>query len=289
MNIKQLQTFITVAECGDYRVGAKKQKISLRELHNQLFELRSEINHPLFDEIGIHEVQLTMYGKVFLNSAIRIVNEYNYLENMLSDIEKFDCCQTIRVVSTLPHKLNLLYNEFFKKHPSLKLEYIKDIQNPYISLEKRDYDILETELTEDEFPPTLTAFPLNTDHLQVYVAYINPLFANKEVTIEELKEYTIYLPESRSKSIDSLYSYLIQNNYSIYRIPTDDYSIFKSCDKNSVYIQEPIGIYSYTSIKSIPLIDSLFDYTYGLLCSKECSKAVSELIESISENKNAID
>lgn len=113
MDIRNIQTFIRVAELGSFTKAADELKYVQSTISMQIQQLERELGFPLFDRIG-RKVSLTVLGRAFLDHAYEIthsIQEVAYLGK-----NKKDICGTLRV-GVLE---SLLFSNMLRLLPRLK-------------------------------------------------------------------------------------------------------------------------------------------------------------------------
>ena len=88
MNISKYANIIAIAKYGNIATAAEHLFISRTALNRQLIAVEEELGAKLFER-DAQKFLLTQSGRIFLESAIAIVNEENECRKMLDDINCF--------------------------------------------------------------------------------------------------------------------------------------------------------------------------------------------------------
>jgi len=116
MDIKNIETFIKIAEGNSFTKVALETNYAQSTITTQIKQLENELGYPLFDRIG-KTVSLTSYGMEFLKTANRIILEFNKAKSLKSEYENITGELRIGVIESL------LFTEILKILPKFKKEY----------------------------------------------------------------------------------------------------------------------------------------------------------------------
>lgn len=122
MDIKQLTSFIAVAECGSFSRAEESEYISKQALLKQINNLEEEIGVKLLKRSTIG-IELTNEGRIFLEGASRIVGD---IDGLIQECRKPAAVRESLRLSNVEHQklLTPVLNAFVRKYPEIKLEYI---------------------------------------------------------------------------------------------------------------------------------------------------------------------
>ena len=84
MDIRNLRTFIRVAELNNFTKAAQSMGYSQSAVTVQMQQLENELGIPLFDRIG-KNIKLNQYGLNFVDYAIRVIEAMEKAENFATD------------------------------------------------------------------------------------------------------------------------------------------------------------------------------------------------------------
>ena len=122
MEIRQLITFIRVAQFQSFSKAADSLGYSQSAVTIQVKNLEQELNTHLFDRIGKH-VSPTTQGSRFLSYAHNILNEMNRAKAALSTPGDLTGSLSIGTVESLCFsKLPAILNEMHRLHPHVSIQ-----------------------------------------------------------------------------------------------------------------------------------------------------------------------
>lgn len=123
MNIRQLQYFLAIAECGTITSAAKKLGISQPPLSAQMKLLEEELGAVLFDR-GARQITLTDAGRILYQRAVSIVEMADTTRKELSDFCSGES-GILRLGAVSSCGIGLLKNKmtaFREKFPKVRFE-----------------------------------------------------------------------------------------------------------------------------------------------------------------------
>lgn len=122
MEIRQLNTFIHVAQFQSFSKAAEHLGYSQSAVTVQIRLLEQELNVRLFDRIGKH-IMLTAQGRHFLICANRIIYEVNKTKLSMSDNDEFKNPLHIGTIESLcTVKLPPIIRYFREHHPKVAIQ-----------------------------------------------------------------------------------------------------------------------------------------------------------------------
>lgn len=196
MEIRNLQTFICVAETKNFTKAAEQLNYAQSTVTVQIQQLENELGIPLFDRIG-KTVSLTAYGSEFLTDAVQIVSMVNKASTLNKDLKQVSGILRIGALESL------LLSSVLKVIPSFKEEYpLLDIKIEMAHSTELIHKLKENSLDmvyilgEDNREPDLKSFYIKEEKL-IFVCGNNHNFSNKKgITAEELFSQDFILTES---------------------------------------------------------------------------------------------
>ncbi len=145
MEIRNLITFVHVAELNSFTKAAKVLDYSQSTVSFQIKQLENELDCLLFERIN-HNISLTEKGKELLAFARRIrylTDEFNQTLSGPSELKGF-----LRIVtsdSLCEEMILKRYADFHRKYPSISLRYIPaDTEAMFSILDSNEADIMLT-------------------------------------------------------------------------------------------------------------------------------------------------
>lgn len=145
MEIRNLISFVQVAELGSFTKAAQVLGYSQSTISFQIKQLETELDCLLFDRIN-HAISLTDRGKELLSYAQRIsslTNEFMQNMNSAKDLKGF--IHFVSPDSVCEDMLLANYFDFYKKHPGIKLKFTNaDTGDMFGMLDRNEADAIIT-------------------------------------------------------------------------------------------------------------------------------------------------
>ena len=200
MELRQLKYFIKTAETLNFTEAARQLFITQSTLSQQIRQLETELQVQLFDRIG-KRTYLTEAGTEFLPYAKQTVADSEGGVQRLRDLQNIMAGELrIGAVFTLSDLLTSTIISFSKQYPNIKLVVVSRPVNELLDLLKeRKLDLILSYRPDDE-DNQIEHFPLFDSNLSVIVNYHHPLIAQREVSLELLKQYPLVLPSVGSQA-----------------------------------------------------------------------------------------
>ena len=200
MELRQLKYFIKTAETLNFTEAARQLFITQSTLSQQIRQLETELQVPLFDRIG-KRTYLTEAGTEFLPYAKQTVADSEGGVQRLRDLQNIMAGELrIGAVFTLSDLLTSTIISFSKQYPNIKLVVVSRPVNELLDLLKeRKLDLILSYRPDDD-DSQIEFFPLFDSNLSVIVNYNHPLIAQREVSLEMLKQYPLVLPSVGSQA-----------------------------------------------------------------------------------------
>ncbi len=200
MELRQLKYFIKTADTLNFTEAARQLFITQSTLSQQIRQLETELQVQLFDRIG-KRTYLTEAGTEFLPYAKQTVADSEGGVQRLRDLQNIQTGELrIGVVFTLSDLLTSTIISFSKQYPNIKLVVISRPVNELLDLLKERKLDLILSYRPDEDDSQIEFFPLFDSNLSVIVNYNHPLVAQREVSLELLKQYPLVLPSVGSQA-----------------------------------------------------------------------------------------
>lgn len=197
VTLQQLKYAIEIAKCGSINIAAKKLFITQPSLSNAIRELENELNKTIFERTN-RGISVTVDGAEFLGYARQVIEQTELLEkkyfNMKPSAQHFS-------VSTQHYAFAVnafvdLIKEYgndeyeFNLRETKTYEIIDDVKNlrseiGIIYLNEFNSKVLNKLIKENnlKFTQLFVARP------HIFISIKNPLYKQKEVTLEDLKNY----------------------------------------------------------------------------------------------------
>lgn len=204
MEIRQLVSFICVAESGSISQAAIRCHITQGAVSQQIKQLEEELGSPLFIR-SRKEMTLTDIGRTFLVRARNIIWEMNCCKDEVSYMQGHLCGElNIGIGSFVEPLLGLSIAEFMKRHPDVRVRCQYDYAH-----------VLNRMLRNHELD---IAFSMNSSYdtegiISTHCLYFqlfaimrkqHPLSSVDKVTMNDLLQSRIILPDIGRREIDTM-------------------------------------------------------------------------------------
>jgi len=124
MEIKQLNTFKTVANTLSFSKAAKSLNFAQSSISDQIKNLEEELNCKLFERLG-RSISLTSEGEVLLDYTIKILELTSEAKQTLNHSIKPTGSLTIATAETLGiYLLPKLFTEYSRRYPDVNLKIV---------------------------------------------------------------------------------------------------------------------------------------------------------------------
>jgi LysR family cyn operon transcriptional activator len=127
MNLRQLQTLVTIADAGGFASAAGRLHLSQPAASRQIQALEAELGVSLFDRVG-RRLQLTSEGADIVRRGRRLLQEADSLRDRASAL-KGGLTGTLRVGGSPQHIETVLapfVTRFRRKHPGIEVHFVED-------------------------------------------------------------------------------------------------------------------------------------------------------------------
>lgn len=127
MNLRQLQTLITIAEAGGFARAGSRLHLSQPAASRQIQALEADLGVPLFDRVG-NRLQLTAEGEDIVRRGRRLLQEADSLRDRARAF-KSGLAGTLRVGGSPQHIETVLapfVGQFRRRHPGIEVHFVED-------------------------------------------------------------------------------------------------------------------------------------------------------------------
>ena len=195
MEIKNLISFVHVAEMNSFTKAAKALGYSQSTISFQIKQLESELDCLLFERVN-HTITLTDKGTELLKYAhtIKALTD-EFMENMNSPEELHGFIHFVSPDSVCEDMLLTNYHHFRKKYPHIDLKFTNaDTQGMFGMLDRNEADAI---ITLDNHVYQKDYIIAKEEHIAMhFVANINSPFANKKkISIKDIANQPFILTE----------------------------------------------------------------------------------------------
>lgn len=243
----QLKCYITVCRYMSFTKAANQLLITQQGISKIIGRMEEELDVPLFVRQNM-KLELTDYGKLFLNSAIGILREYNSVTEQLAQMREQNVASlNIYLPTGMMHVFPLdAFSRFRDSYPeiNLNLQQASDIE-------------CENALVSGKADVAFCAMPVDTNVFTVHatksqpvyflVSRKNPLSRCRTINVSQLKDEQFITIDADNKCGDGFVSRCEQAGFTpkVYMRTADTHLIGELCRENagiSFYIGEPVDI-----------------------------------------------
>ena len=196
MEIRQLKTFITVADMLSFTKASNRLNMAQSSVSAQIKALEEELSLKLFDRIG-RRVLLTEAGRKLYAYARRMEDMTSEIKSEFSTAQYVQGALTVRVPETVASVyMPALVERFHEDHPKVKLELI-NCSDEQLREELNSGRIdLAFLLTDSINFKEVNVNLLRTEKLVLVCSPSHPLSQQPRVELERLAEHTLLLPKT---------------------------------------------------------------------------------------------
>jgi len=211
MEIRNLETFIRVAELGSVTKAAQEMGFVQSTVSMQLRQMEEELGYPLFDRIG-KRVSLTVLGQEFLHSAYEMVN---IMDRAAAKKDIADLQGTLRIgvlESLLFGKLLEVLPRFKERFPKVDLRLKMGQMGELIQqLKQNQLDLvyLSSDLNTDR---ELTCCCRRQEKIVFICSPEHPFAGRKKISREELFNEAFVVTERTGLCYGRLQALAAQSN-----------------------------------------------------------------------------
>lgn len=185
MEIKQLEFFLKIVDCGSFSEAADQLYISQSSLSKQILSLEKELNFSLFDRHK-RQIELTEGGRVLLPYARELQRNY---QAMLAETAQYKNIPTLKIVAfpVIAHYgVISLITQFRQKYPNVNLTFEeREAAEVNLTLSNHGCDFAfmrDNYLDRERYNMTEIA----KDRMVLVLSRDHPLAKRKSVSLREL-------------------------------------------------------------------------------------------------------
>ena len=195
MEIKNIRTFLRVAELGSFTRAAQELGYAQSTITTQVQQLESELRCNLFDRNG-KKVTLSATGREFMQYAYQILKYESMTLEHFSSSGQPEGVLNIGIMETIcASEYASIFQSFQQKHPKVSLNL--QIVTPYQALDLLDKGIFDLIFLLDNkisSPNRVTAreYPVE---IYFFASSTHPLAKEQEVSLDRLLQERFILTE----------------------------------------------------------------------------------------------
>ncbi|MCD8338576.1 MAG: LysR family transcriptional regulator [Lachnospiraceae bacterium] len=274
---RQLDTFLKVAEQGNFSKAAKELYITSGAVTQQINNLEASLNVELFHRTR-HGLTLTEAGKYLLQEAPAFIQYSKKIRENLSLLHQ-GAQKTICVGTELLLKCRFFY-DLWEQFGGTRKGY--KVQTVNVSVFNRDYkqvDILEGVKDDDLWQKDFYFVKICEMPLACAVPRSHPLVGKKILTFDDLQTGTLVtIQQERSDVLNRLSDDVVCRGIQVVKVNQYEHSVYTGCVLNQYILLTPLCWQDiYPEMITIPCE---WDYTlpYGFFVRPDPSPIVTEFL-----------
>lgn len=198
MEIRNLMTFIRVAELCNFTKAAEALGYTQSTVSFQIKQLEEELGCLLFERIN-HTVSLTAEGERLLEYAQSVHHlTEEFRENLAKEKEIAGFIHVLTPDSVCEDMILTNFEDFNKKYPKIKLKFSSADTNDMI--EMLDHNEADAMITLDRhvYKGDFVIAKENRINMHFVTSPSSPLATRKKIKLEELEKYPLILTEKNT-------------------------------------------------------------------------------------------
>lgn len=281
LHMRQISTFLTVAECKSFSAAAEKLFISHTALTQQMNALEKDLGFKLFER-GPRGSVLTEGGILFYEKLQQFLKEADEVIAKCRDIN--ESSHHIRIANINDLYTFYLYAKFYQKfqldHPEITMEFIPVGGREQIELcEKGRLDVGFYFGAEEPVSRQVLASRIPTIwDICILVSKDSPLSHKKSISADDLKGKFVYAAKSNMAS--SLFDdYFHCQECTIVPFELTMQNIYDKIRNDELIISPGQFAPLFPDLLFLPL-DPPLSYSYYIIYRKESSRSVRTLVNA---------
>lgn len=197
MEIRNLISFVHVAELNSFTKAAKLLGYSQSTISFQIKQLETELNCMLFERIN-HTVSLTEKGRELLSYAQQISNLTEEFKQSLSDSRELSGhVHIVTPDSICEMMMSANYDDFYRNYPHIALKFsTADTDDMFRILDHNEADVIFT-LDSHVYQKDYVIAKEERISTHFVVGADFPLAGKKNLSVKDIVEYPFLLTEKR--------------------------------------------------------------------------------------------
>ncbi|WP_419821726.1 LysR family transcriptional regulator [Anoxybacterium hadale] len=213
MEIKNLEAFLLLARSLNFTKSAEQMFLSQSAFSRQIIRLEEEIGCQLFTRTK-RSVELTNYGKRFLEHAEVIVSEYNKsLINLKDSQNKNEHLRLGLLNDLLEDNFPKIINHFVTSYPEVDVIYSDNSMSSLVSnLLHDEIDCAYTLSHDAKNVPGISSFTIWSNSVYIAMSCNHPLAGKSSLEIKDLAGTPVVIPTPDTYNLGVLHmNYLCKN------------------------------------------------------------------------------
>ncbi len=198
MEIRNLMTFIRVAELSNFTRAAEALGYTQSTVSFQIKQLEEELGCLLFERVN-HSITLTEEGKKLLSYAQnmhRLTEEFHQSFSSGKNIEGF--IHVLTPDSICEQMLLTNYEDFNKKYPGIRLKFSSADTNEMIEMLSRNEGDVMITLDRHVYRGDFVIAKEEPISMHFVTSASSPLAKRKKISLDELRDYPLILTEKNA-------------------------------------------------------------------------------------------
>lgn len=287
----QIETFVTVAECGSFSKAADKLYLSSTAIMKQINTLETHLGLTLIER-GRGGIKLTSVGKKIYDNAKFIIN---YSNEAIADARKSasSCDKTYCIGTSLLNPAKPFMDLWYKvsgQFPGYNIHIVpfednhENITNEIEQLGKK-YTFIIGICDSESWFKICNFKQLGNYKKMVAVSPNHHLATKKSLKISDLYGETLMMVKEGDSSTNDAIRHFLQENHPQIKIEDTathyDMAVFNRCSRtNNVLLITECWQDVHPALVSIP-VEWDFKIPYGLLYAKKESAKVNKFLKAI--------
>lgn len=208
MEIRQLRYFVAIADTGSFSEASRRCYLSQSAISQQIKLLEEEFKTTLFNRTS-HSVTLTESGERFLPLARQILSDINQCQDQMGDMtQTLQGVLNIGLTFSLEPYIRRAAALYIKVHPQVQLNLrFETIPNLIRLLRAGEIDMAFSIRVEGE-DEWVESKPMAEYKLCAILSDTHPLSDKKVLTFDDLRNYSLILPEDGPNRTNAIQEYL---------------------------------------------------------------------------------
>ena len=202
MQLKQVETFLTVAETGSFTKAGEKLFISSSAVAQQIGSLEADIGARLFHRTT-HGVSLTPIGRYLSEEGRLLVEKVHEIRDHIENM-RFEQEHCIVLGTSMWQNCSLffsLWGKFVSEHEQYQLRTVRIRDEFRLHRQGEHPDLIESVRDGEPWQADYSFLELCTDRIVFAVPKSHPLAGLKQIDYAAMQPYTmVTAPENLSPS-----------------------------------------------------------------------------------------
>lgn len=208
MEIRQLRYFVAIADTGSFSEASRRCYLSQSAISQQIKLLEEEFGTLLFNRTS-HSVSLTECGERFLPLARKILSDISQCQDQMGDTgQRLQGVLNIGSTYSLEPYIRRAVALFIKLHPNVLVNLrFETIAGLIKTLRNGELDLACSMIVEGETDWVISE-PITQYRLCAVMSDTHPLSQRESVSINDLRQYGMILPEEGVNGTNAIQEYL---------------------------------------------------------------------------------